>query len=398
MLGKNIDEIDGDTIKSLIDRKVRESKYLEFKRETCGNKNADKTKFLKGISAFANTLGGHLIIGMDEEKGIASSLKSISENVDEELRRLEDMACTGIEPPILGLDMKPIDIDDKNIIVIYVPRSSNPPHRVKLNGKYYGRKSASVKELSREELRQLFSGQSNSEQSSIEERAKTFIGQRFQKIQANDGIVQLSEENGTLVMHLVPLPDFEKERCIDVGKIRELYDKYSHFQLMEPLRTSSRKIHSEGYCIYDNFGHPCLGYTQIFQNGVIEVTNKKVFWHDKREGFTFPARALPESLICALNNYMKGLRKLEITPPILLQISMMGIKGLSIYFDGTSLEEPSPYKHDVLDLPASVISEFRADKNYQSVMAKQMHSLWNAFGLERCFYFNENDEWDPPRR
>ena len=380
LLGKNIDEIDGDTIKSLIYGKVPESVHLEFKRETYKKDNEGKREFLKDISAFANTLGGHLIIGIGENKGVAASVKSISENVVKELERLEQIKDTGIEPTIVGLRMKPIDIDDKNIIVIHIPRSFNPPHRVILNrsNKYYGRHSSGVHELSLEELRQAFG-----EQRSVEERAKSFVGQRFLSIQADDGIMPLLAEDGALVMHLVPLPDFGAERRIDPVKIKEL-----------PWSGSPR-INLDGCCTYSP-DNPCIEYIQIFRNGVIEAVSASSFKREEK-GLFFGGQHLSEYLIPTLNNCIKRLRILEITPPILLQISMMRVQGLNLKRDNPFGLIP-PYERDVLHLPPSVITEFRDDENYQSVMAKQMHSLWNAFGFERCNLFNENDEWVPPRR
>ncbi len=399
LLGKNID---GDTIKSLIDGKVRESVHLEFKRETYGNTDADKKEFLKDISAFANTLGGHLIIGIGENEGGAASVEPILESVDKESDRLQNMARTGIEPPILGLDIKPIDIDDKNIIIIHVPRSFNPPHRVIYKGsnRYYGRNSSSVHQLSLEELRQAFG-----ERRSIEERAKSFVGQRFLSIQANDGIMPLPEKNGTLVMHLVPLLNFGMERRIDVVKIKELQEAKSYFNRIESPGWGSQRINLEGYCIYHS-DTPCQAYTQIFHNGVVEATSTSLFKRyihpaptrrDRSNWRFFSGYDLPLSLIEAINDYMQGLHALEIMPPILLQISMMGIKGIEM---GIKLDDPyhvpPSYERDVLHLPSSVITEFRADEDYESVMAEQMHFLWNAFGFERCNLFNENDEWAPP--
>ena len=381
LLGKNIDEIDGDTIKSLIEGKVPESVHLEFKRETYKKDNEGKKEFLKDISAFANTLGGHLIIGIGENDGVAASVESISENVDKELQRLESMARTGIEPTILGLCMEPIDIDDKNVIVIHIPRSFNPPHRVISKGinKYYGRHSSGVHELSLEELRQSFG-----ERRSIEERAKSFVGQRFLSIQADDGIMPLLAEDGALVLHLVPLPDFGAERRIDPVKIKELH-----------LPNSSR-INLDGCCTYSP-DNPCIEYIQIFRNGVIEAVSASAFKREEKGRF-FGGRHLSEDLIRTLNKYMERLCILEITPPILLQISMMRVKGIKLYGVDTFVGSNPPYGRDVLHLPASVIDKFRKDENYQSVIAEQMHFLWNAFGFERCDLFNENDEWDPPRR
>ena len=396
LLGKNFDAIDGDTIKSLIDGGASESVHLEFKRDTYGNADADKKEFLKDITAFANTLGGHLIIGVDENDGIATSLEPISENIDDELQRLENIARTGIEPTITGLRMK--RIDNENVIVIHIPRSFNPPHRVIYKGsnRYYGRNSSGKHELSLEELRQSFG-----EQRSIEERAKSFVGQRFLSIQAGDGIMPLPEKNGTLVMHLVPLLNFGTERRIDVVKIKELQETNSHFNRIDSPGSGSQRINLEGYCVYHS-DTPCQAYTQIFNNGVVEATNTSLFRRYKHPYPTkrdrvywreFSGRDLPLSLIEAINDYMQGLHALEIMPPILLQISMMGIKGIEM---GIKLDDPyhvpPSYERDVLHLPSSVITEFSADENYQSVIAEQMHFLWNAFDFARCDLFNENEK------
>ena len=386
LLGKNFDEIDSDTIKSLIDGGASESVHLEFKRETYGNADADKKEFLKDITAFANTLGGHLIIGIDENDGVATSAKPISGNIDDELQRLENMARTGIEPTITGLRIK--RIDNENIIVIHVPRSFNPPHRVIYKGinRYYGRKSAIVHQLSLEELRQAFG-----EQRSIEERAKSFIGQRFLSIQANDGIMPLAAENGALVMHLVPLPNFGAERRIDIVKIEELHEKY--FNTITSSPPSYFGINLDGYYAYCPYqSNPCKEYTQVFRNGVIEAINAgRLFGHDENFGHFLAGKGLCERLITALNIYMEGLRILEITPPILLQISMMGVKGIRMTMKQHAC---SPYERDVLHLPPSVIPEFSKYKDYRSVIAEQMHFLWNAFGVARCDFFNENNELD----
>ena len=371
LLGKNID---GDTIKSLIDGKVRESEYLEFKRETYGDADADKDGFLKSISAFANTLGGHLIIGMDKKKGIASSLEPISGNIDDELQRLENIVRTGIEPTILGLRMESIDIDNKNIIVIHIPRSFNPPHRVSYNGsnKYYGRHSSGAHELSLETLRQAFGMQR-----SIEERAKSFIGQRFLSIQDNDGIMPISEKRGVLVMHLVPLPNFGAGHRIEATALQA---QHQNLCLIHKPMDLSWKINLEGCCIYDAGGDGA-GYTQIFHNGVIEATTTELFRYDSRIPLFGGSQHLHRCLIKAINNYMRGLRSLEVAPPILLQISMMGVKDLNLGLTTSYYGSRLPYERDVLHLPPFVIDNFLKDKGYQSVIAEQMHFFWNALSL-----------------
>lgn len=388
LFGRNFDEIDGATIQAMIDAGAAESVHLDFKRASYGNSDADKKEFLKDVSSFANGLGGHLVLGIDELDGSASALVPLAElDVDKELLRLEGIVRTGIEPTIVGVRMKRIDVGEGSVIVMYVPRSFNPPHRVILrnSNRYFTRNSAGTHELSLEELRMLFG-----KQRSIEERAKTFVGERFLRIQGNDGTMQLPVAQGVLVMHLLPLPDFGAERRIEIPTI---HPHHAHFRPIGSIGLSWR-INLDGYCVYRG-GETCHGYTQVFRDGSIEATSTSMFPDREGDGRRFfPSERLPTTLIESLTFYMKGLQEIEASPPILLQISAMEVKGVRMGLNpGRAIDDPPAYDRAELHLPSTVISEYRGDEDYTAVIAEQMHFHWNAFNFERCFYFDAENRW-----
>ena len=61
---------DKSDLQNLIDHQVREGKVIEYKRDLYGNTDSEKKEFLADVSSFANTVGGDLIIGMDEEEAL----------------------------------------------------------------------------------------------------------------------------------------------------------------------------------------------------------------------------------------------------------------------------------------------------------------------------------------
>jgi predicted HTH transcriptional regulator len=69
-----VSEVDLD---DLIQAKVPEGQTIEYKRNMYGSSDADKREALKDISSFANTVGGHLIIGMDEADGLPTALTGL---------------------------------------------------------------------------------------------------------------------------------------------------------------------------------------------------------------------------------------------------------------------------------------------------------------------------------
>lgn len=386
LLGKNFDDIDQATIEGLVGAGATESVHLDFKREMYGRTDEDKKEFLKDISAFANSLGGHLLIGMAEEEGAASQVMPLEGiNIDEELLRLENMARTGIEPAVIGLRLRRVAVNGGEIVLIHIPPSYNPPHRVIFKGgnRYHARNSAGTYELSLEELRMLFG-----KQRTIEDRARGFVRERFLRVQSNDGAMPLPLQDGGMVMHLVSLADFGAGRRLDLTELREQQSKLC------PMGASgySARINLDGLVVYRG-GDDCYGYTQIFRDGSLEATSASIFlvYEGKRK---FASLALPEMIVRSLSSYMGAMKAVGASPPIMMQISFFGMSGVQMAVNPMQIFERVPTYHlGELHLPSAIISDYQDDSNYEPVVAEQMNFLWNVFGFERCNYFNQSGNW-----
>ena len=109
---------------------------LEFKRSVSAELGRE-------ICAFANAIGGRIVIGADDHGNLLgvgninrakSEIQSIARNVD---------------PPI-AVGIEPIE----NVLLVTVPSGTAKPHMV--GGKFYMREGASTQQLNREEIREFF--------------------------------------------------------------------------------------------------------------------------------------------------------------------------------------------------------------------------------------------------
>ena len=162
-----LDQVSEADLQRLVDNRVPENITLEFKREAYGANDQAKKEWLKDISALANTAGGDLIIGVEEEDGVASKLVGISSTTaDEEIRRLEAILQDGLEPRLIGTQIRPVDLSAGGfVLVVRVLRSWNAPHRVvyQRSNRFYGRNAVSAFELGVEQLRNAFLGVAETE-------------------------------------------------------------------------------------------------------------------------------------------------------------------------------------------------------------------------------------------
>ncbi len=121
-----------------------EDLHTEFKRSIVDNED-----IAKSLICFANTDGGQLILGVDKNGEIIGL-----ENIDEVLRKIDDIAFNRCEPPITIVP-ETLLVDDKTVLVINIPKGEQRPYRT-ASGFFYVRSGNRCRQASREELLRLF--------------------------------------------------------------------------------------------------------------------------------------------------------------------------------------------------------------------------------------------------
>jgi len=146
-------------LQRLITTQAAESLHVEYKRETYSAADDARREFLADVSSSANTGGGDLVIGIEAEKGVPQRLSPFAGDADTELLRLENMARDGLSPRITNLRARAVPLGrGGSAIVVRIPKSYNPPHRVifKNSGRFWARSSAGKYEPNVDELRRIF--------------------------------------------------------------------------------------------------------------------------------------------------------------------------------------------------------------------------------------------------
>ena len=199
LVGKPLDEITEADLQELIDHQVAEGKEYDYKLQM-NYSDEDKREFLADVSSFANTVGGHLIIGMDEAGGIPTAIQGLQEDKDSLKLRLEEIIRNGIAPRI-RFDIQPAPVTSGNVVVIRIPQSWSAPHMVtfKNYSRFYARNSAGKYQLDVTDLRSAFTLSE-----ATTERIRNFRLDRIAKIAADETPIKLSA-GAKLVLHVVPI-------------------------------------------------------------------------------------------------------------------------------------------------------------------------------------------------
>jgi len=216
MINKHLDKIDISDLKQLQSNAVSEGKTIEYKKLLPTNSYADRKEFLADISSFSNASGGDLIFGILEENGSPKSIDGLEiENVDEEIRKYENIIRDGIEPRIIFATRAVNVSGKKNIFIFRVNKSWVGPHRVIYEGhdKFYSRNSAGKYALDTNELKSAF----NLSQT-LTEQINKFKTERITQL-ISDNLPLPFYDGGKIVLHLIPLESFSPNYRIDLNPI-----------------------------------------------------------------------------------------------------------------------------------------------------------------------------------
>jgi hypothetical protein len=246
----------------LKDNAVGEGIRYDYKLDLYGNSDGDKREFVKDASSFANTAGGHIVIGVEEDQGLPIAFPGVMADLDKEMLRLENLLRDKIEPRILGIRMQPVGLGNgRRVFVIRIPKSWNPPHAVLQNKLrlIFARNSAGVHEASVDEMRSMFNAAAD-----LLEQASEFHGKRLIAVHGGSGPMGNLRHDGRLVLHIIPLTAFSGETAIDL----KLLDPNK----LVPIWCSGRNF---GYNVHGRWTTSETGdrsgYVQVLRNGIIET-------------------------------------------------------------------------------------------------------------------------------
>lgn len=382
----DFDSIAEQDLQELVDFGIPEGLKYEYKSALYGDSDSDKKEALKDISSFANSSGGHLVLGIQEHHGVPKVLTGVSvSNPDAEVLRLDQLARSGIEPRITAIRIRAIPLtNSKHAIVVRIPKSWNCPHRVnaKNTNRFYLRSSGGVHEANVEELRRLFMISS-----STRENIRKFRDERVEMIVSGRGPLTLHGA-GRLILHIVPLAAFESNEHVDLNYA---FTKDAMFRPIDSFGYTPR-YNFDGFLIYKG-DDPRDGYTQIFRNGILEATRASILSSEKTR-YWIPALSFSKQIIEILPKYINGLQAIGVTTPLALMITVEGIKGA--YLNASKRFDPDniyAIDRSVLCLPEILIEEYGLEADYQKAIRPAFDALWNSAGYAACGYFDENDTW-----
>jgi hypothetical protein len=390
MLNPDIEQITKDELQALVDNGVLERKTLEYKQALPSNSDKDKKEFLADVSSFANASGGDLIFGITENKktGAPKSLDGLNiENPDQEILRLENMIRDGIDPRISSISTRSVPIDNSKVaLIVRVPQSWTSPHRVIPNDKFYSRSSNGKYPLDVGELRNAFNLSET-----ITERIRNFRTARISKILANETPVPFYD-NPKIVLHLIPIISFKPSQAYDISMVAS-----GKLKLL-PVYCSgwNDRYNLEGFMSYSwNKDKGSHSYVQLFRSGIIEAV-EGLLLEPHGEQRLIPSIAYERELLHSLTEYLSVLKALNVEPPIVLFLTLLGVKGYSMGLSSRyEIDEIYKIDRDMLSLPEVIIENH--DEAADRILKPCFDSVWNACGFSGDFYYNDEGKWASPR-
>jgi hypothetical protein len=390
MIEKNLADILPADIEALITNAVSEGTTLEFKRELPGGSDEAKREFLADVSALANTSGGDILYGIDEDAGSAASITGIGiTDIDSELLRLGNILNSGLEPRIRYSPLV-IQCAAGSVLLLRIEKSWNAPHRVIFRGndRFFGRTAAGKYPLDVQQLRRAFT-----ENSTVTERLRNFRAERLANVVANVTPVAM-DAGPKFVLHLLPFDAFFSDPRFDVDQQLPI----NHFR---PLTAGGwgHRLTLEGKLVSaaQRDSMPTASYMHLYRNGIVEIVDGALLSgklsNDSKQR-RIPAGYFEQYVLEGVANAIIVLKQIGATGPIGIGVSLTNTKGMLLGIDEWRYQmQQSPVLNEHLFLPEAVLNEL--DAPAPPVMKPVIDLVWNACGMPSSLYLDADGKRRP---
>jgi Putative DNA-binding domain len=380
----DIEKITEGDLQELKDNEVGEGILYEYKLDLYGTSDADKKEFLKDASSFANTAGGHIVIGVKEDQGLPIDFPGVSTDLDKEKLRLENLLRDRIEPRILGTRMQPVDLENgRRVLVIRIPRSWDPPHAVLQNKSrlIFARNSAGVHEASVDEMRAMFNIGAD-----LLERAREF--QRKRQGNVHDGAGPLGNllHDGRLMVHIIPFTAVSQESTIDLNRLEP--------GELVPIWCSGCNYgyNVDGRWTTSDTGDRS-GYVQVFRNGIVETAAADVRSSSNRGPYLL-TEAFEGQITIHIEKYLASLRRAGVALPAYVMVAGTRMAGSYVFVNPHSPLPPAVHPLPMqFQLPTVLIEDFSTIEEYRQALKPLFDAIWNAAGYAGSKSYNSNGRW-----
>ncbi len=384
---KPLAEVVQQDIQELKENRIPESRTLDYKRDLYSPNDDGKREFLKDVTAFANTAGGYLVLGVDEQEGVPIAVDGVNvADFDKQRLQWENLLGTAVDPPLRGVGFRPVTLDTgRSVLVVEIPRSIARPHGVvtaRGQFRFYGRNTGGAYPFEVSDLRQAFLSSET-----LAERMRAFRRDRLSQIAVGETPLPLVARP-KLVLHVLPASAFELGT-----RYRLTNDLRAKFKPI-PGGGGDHRFNFDGLVAYDgNIREGQAGtYSQLFHNGIVEAVDTW-FLADRAKERTIPCKGFEIQLVDAVDRYVAFLADLGVGLPLWISLSLLGVKGCRMALEPGAFypRGQHPIERNDLMIPEIEISD--RGQAAEQVLKPAFDSIWNACGWERSENYDEQGNW-----
>ncbi|KRW90642.1 hypothetical protein SD51_13655 [Alicyclobacillus tengchongensis] len=200
--GKPLSDITAEDIFRLIKEEVPASRTLDYKLEL----TEDNKELLADIIAFANTDGGIIVYGIEEKKengkntGVPFDVTGLTNVITDQVsQRIENVLRDNVEPRLQNVEVRSLNVNEKVVLLVGVPRSLFAPHMLRKDNKFYARNSAGKFAMDVHQIRDAFL-----QTADWEKQADNFRRTRVMEFLA-EKVSHLRQPERAILLHVVPL-------------------------------------------------------------------------------------------------------------------------------------------------------------------------------------------------
>lgn len=276
------------------------------------------------------------------------------------------------------------------MLLVRVARSYAAPHMVRHQGvtRFCGRNSNGKYDLDVQELRSVFLASET-----MSDRLRNFRLDRVNKLASGGGPVTLNSPH-LIVLHLLPAMSARPDLRLTTTDFERVTD-YGH---LRPIgsRGWGPSFNMDGLLVTSSAGNGAHnGFTQIFRNGFLESVDSHTVSPNEQVGKIIPSIAWESRILEVFGGYLKAMKALQLAPPYVASISLLNVRGFTMYVGPGHWEGGRPIEREHL-LADDVLIE-NVEQPPDRVLRPLFDQIWNGCGWPKSMNYNHAGGWEQRR-